>query len=44
MREWFVGQDEDLKFIVSVSELPGGYEAVFVLVLFGKDVFHHVLM
>lgn len=27
-----------------VRELSGGYEAIFVLVLFGKDIFHHVLV
>lgn len=37
-------QREALKFIVFVSELSGGYEAVFVLILFGKDIFHHVLV
>lgn len=37
-------QTEALKFIVLVSKLSGGYEAVFVLILFGKDILHHVLM
>lgn len=27
-----------------VSKLSGGYEAVFVLILFGKNILHHVLM
>lgn len=39
-----MAQTETLKFIVFVSKLSGRYEAVFVLVLFGKDVLHHVLM
>lgn len=33
-----------LKFIVFVCELPGGYKAVFILILFGKYVLHHVLV
>ena len=33
-----------LKFIVFVSKLSGGYEAVFVRILFGENVCHHVLM
>lgn len=32
------------KFIVFVRELSGGYEAIFVLIFFGEDVLHHVLV
>lgn len=39
-----MGLGETLKFIVFVSELSGGYKAIFVLILFGKDILHHVLM
>lgn len=35
---------ENLKFIVFVSKLSGGYKAVFVRILFVEDVLHHVLM
>lgn len=35
---------ETLKFIMPVGELSGGYEAIFVLILLGKDVLHHVLV
>ncbi len=38
------GTSEALKFIVFVSKLSWGYEAIFVLILFGKDILHHVLM
>lgn len=33
-----------LKFVMFVGELSGRYEAVLVLVLFFKDILHHVLM
>lgn len=36
--------DGDLKFIVLVSKLSGGYKAVFVVILFVEDVLHHVVM
>lgn len=39
-----MAQTETLKFIVFVSKLSGGYEAIFVLILFGKDIRHHVLV
>ena len=33
-----------LKFIVFVSKLSGGYEAVLVFVLLDEDVLHHALV
>lgn len=44
MTERVVGLGAASQFIVFVSELSGGYNAVFVLVLFCEDIVHHVLM